>query len=148
MNKNRHIIVLLIAIFAICAGCAHRDAAEPPIPTEYAAARLVISGKVSNTDNKPLEGICVSVFGVRESMEEDIKTYNYAITDSLGQYSMIRYRGRELPKEVTLVATDSTGLYKEQSRVCTIMYDSIFVEEEGRKMPYNGFVTADFVLSQ
>ncbi len=77
MNKNRHIIVLLLAIFAICAGCAHRDAAAPASPDEATAAgapRLVISGKVSTTDNKPLQGIYVSIFGVRQPMEEDIKT--------------------------------------------------------------------------
>ena len=156
MNKNRHIIVLLIAIFAICAGCAHRDAAEPAFSDKATAdeataagvPRLVISGKVSTTDNKPLQGIYVSIFGVRQPMEEDIKTYNYAISDELGEYTIIRYRGRELPTELTVVASDSTGLYQEQSRICEITYDSVFVEEQERKMPFNGFVTADFVLSQ
>ena len=47
-----------------------------------------------------------------------------------------------------VVASDSTGLYQEQSRICEITYDSVFVEEQERKMPFNGFVTADFVLSQ
>ena len=107
--------------------------------------RMIISGTVTNTSSKPLQGICVSVFGVREPNEKDIITYNYAITDTAGQYTIIRYRGREMPTEVTVVAMDSTGVYQEQILFAPITYDTMYVY--GNE-PFNAFVKADFVLSQ
>lgn len=154
MKKNRLIVILLIAILIVCVGCANKNSSDPRSgywfdpPTSFGAPRLVINGQITNTANEALPGIYVSVFGVRQPMEADIITYNYAVSDSLGKYTIIRYRGRELPAELTLVATDSTGMYQEQLQICEITYDTVFVENEGQKIPYNGFVTADFVLSQ
>ena len=151
MKKSPFIIISLFAFLSICIGCAHKPSTEPDYIDDVLSAgipRLVISGQITNTDNEVLPGIYVSVFGVRQEQEADIITYNYAVSDSLGKYTIIRYRGRELPAELTLVATDSTGLYQEQLRICEISYDSVYVKYENRKIPYNGFVTADFVLSQ
>ena len=155
MKIHLFIIISLSVVLSLCISCRNKgDSAEIDDPSWYNEAdasglpRLVISGQINNTNHEALSGIYVSVFGVRQEMETNIITYNYAVSDSLGQYLIIRYRGRELPAEVTLVATDSTGLYQEQLRVCEIIYDSVFIEREGRNIPYNGYVTADFVLSQ
>lgn len=155
MKKNSLIIISIIAILTVCIGCENKNGASYPgyengfYPSGSSGVpRLVINGQISNTNNEVLSGIYISVFGVRQEDEADIMTYNYAVSDSLGKYTIIRYRGRELPTELTLVATDSTGLYQEQSRICEITYDSVYSEIERRKIPYNGFVTADFVLSQ
>ena len=151
MKKSPFIIISLFAFLSICIGCAYKQSTEPDYIDDVLSAgipRLVISGQITNTDNEVLPGIYVSVFGVRQEQEADIITYNYAVSDSLGKYTIIRYRGRELPAELALVATDSTGLYQEQLRICEISYDSMYVKYENRKIPYNGFVTADFVLSQ
>lgn len=108
--------------------------------------RLIIRGTVSDTVNQPLQGIYVAVYGVREETEKDILTYNYAFTDSAGHYTIIRYRGRLLPTELTVVATDSAGIYAEQVLFAPITYDSIRTND-GISAPFNGYVTADFLLS-
>jgi len=152
MRKNCLVIASLIVLLSVCTGCANKEIFDPGYwydgSDTNGAPRLVISGQISNSDSVALSGIYVSVFGVRQEKETDINTYNYAVSDSVGKYTMIRYRGREVPAEVTLVVTDSTGIYQEQLRVCEVRYDSVYVAKEGRKIPFNGFVTADFVLSQ
>ena len=141
MKKHLFIIVLTLICFS-SVGCSKRDTYEPIPP---GLPRMIISGKVTNTSSEPLEGIYVAVFGVREPDEKDIITYNYAITDTAGQYTIIRYRGRELPTEVTVVATDSTGVYQEQVIFAPVTYDIGY--QYGYEQ-YNAFVNADFVLSQ
>lgn len=158
MSKNRYIVLILLALSLFGVGCASKrdPAEEDPMPTshqqggaseEFGFPRLVINGRVSNAFGEALQGIYVSVFGVREPAEQDIITYNYAVTDTAGRYTIIRYRGREIPAEVTLVATDSTGHYQEQHLFAPVTYDSVYSSSDGTKIPYNGFVTADFVLT-
>ena len=141
MKQHLFIIVLTLICFS-SVGCSKRDTYEPIPP---GLPRMIISGKVTNTSSEPLQGIYVAVFGVREPDEKDIITYNYAITDTAGQYTIIRYRGRELPTEVTVVATDSTGVYQEQVIFAPVTYDIGY--QYGYEQ-YNAFVNADFVLSQ
>ena len=141
MKKHLFIIVLTLICFS-SVGCSKRDTYEPIPP---GLPRMIISGKVTDTSSEPLQGIYVAVFGVREPDEKDIITYNYAITDTAGQYTIIRYRGREMPTEVTVVATDSTGVYQEQIIFAPVTYDK---ESRSGYEPYNAFVKADFVLSQ
>ena len=141
MKKHLFIIVLTLICFSFV-GCSQRDTYEPIPP---GLPRMIISGTVTNTSSEPLQGIHVAVFGVREPEEKDIITYNYAITDTAGQYTIIRYRGREMPTEVTVVATDSTGVYQEQILFAPISYDTAYVY--GNEL-FNAFVNADFVLSQ
>lgn len=119
---------------------------HPPfIPFDSGVPRLIITGTVTNTESEPLENIYVAVYGVREENEKDILTYNYAITDSDGQYTIIRYRGRELPAEVTIVATDSTETYVSQTLFATFTYDQDTLSN-GTIEPFNGYATADFQL--
>lgn len=145
---NRYFFIALLFLAIGLAGCAVNGYTDYPTYPSNGSPRLVVSGHVTDTANEPLPGIAVSVFGVREAQEPDILSYNYALTDSAGRYTIVRYRGRELPVEVTVVATDSAGLYQEQSRICQVSYDSIQTGYSSTsKSPYNAFVTADFVLT-
>ena len=105
-------------------------------------ARLVVSGVVTYADGSKASGIHVSIYGVREETEADMNTYNYAITDTKGEYTIIRYRGRECPKEVVVVASDPTNVYAEQTIFAPIHYDHLNGKE------HNGYATADFLLGK
>ena len=105
-------------------------------------ARLVVSGMVTYADGSKASGIRVSIYGVREETEADMNTYNYAITDTAGEYTIIRYRGRECPKEVVVVASDPTNVYAEQTIFAPIHYDHLNGKE------HNGYATADFLLGK
>ena len=155
MKTTKHHI-----IFAICAlmsavmitGCAKGP--EYPngeclnnVPT---TPRLVVQGVVTDTASQPLQGITVAVYGVREENEPDAFSYNYTFTDENGQYMIVRYAGRNMPTEVTLVATDSAGLYAEQTAFATIITPSDSAIISGW-YPYpdkNYHVVADFTLQQ
>ena len=105
-------------------------------------ARLVVSGVVTYADGSKANGIKVSIYGVRAETEfADMNTYNYAITDQKGEYTIIRYRGRECPTEVVVVASDPTNVYAEQTIFAPITYDSSPTEDK-----FNGFATANFVM--
>lgn len=146
MKPKRFIFSLLIAVPFVFIGCKAEGMSLLEPDDSIGMPRLVVSGTVVDTANTPLPDIYVSIFGVRNPGETDIITYNYAVTDSAGQYTIIRYRGRELPKEVTVVATDSTGIYQEQLFIAPVSYDTI--QTNNGNVPYNAYVTADFVLSQ
>lgn len=106
-------------------------------------ARLVVSGVVTYADGSKANGIKVSIYGVRAETEfADMNTYNYAITDQKGEYTIIRYRGRECPKEVVVVASDPTNVYAEQTIFAPIHYDHLNGKE------HNGYATADFLLGK
>lgn len=106
-------------------------------------ARLVVSGVVTYADGSKANGIKVSIYGVRAETEfADMNTYNYAITDQKGEYTIIRYRGRACPKEVVVVASDPTNVYAEQTIFAPIHYDHLNGKE------HNGYATADFLLGK
>ena len=153
MKKNTLILLIAAAFAVIHIGCSKKESVDdldtasleeweyiPGLP------RLIVSGSVSNTDGQALEGIYVAVYGVREQNEMPLISYNYAVTDTAGQYTIIRYRGREMPMEVSLVATDLTGVYKEQTVYAPVTYDTIRTAKG--EEPYNAFVTADFILTR
>ena len=105
-------------------------------------ARLVVSGVVTYADGSKASGIKVSIYGVRAQTQfADMNTYNYAITDQKGGYTIIRYRGRECPKEVVVVASDPNNVYAEQTIFAPITYDSSPTQDK-----FNGFATANFVM--
>lgn len=147
MKKSLFYIILTAALYGF-AGCSMEKQrwpdGESDLSNGTSTPRLVIRGTVSNGQGEALAGIYVSATNVREANEPDLLSYNYAVTDSAGQYTIIRYRGRELPAEVTVVATDSTGVYQEAYLFAPVTYDTIATRNG--KVPYNGFVTADFVL--
>ena len=145
MKKRILIETALTAICFCVAGCAAKVDVYPFDPYN-SAPRLVIQGTVSNEDGEALTGINVTETNVRELIEEETITYNYAITDASGQYTIIRYRGRELPTEVCVVTMDPDGVYKQDTSWVPVQYDTIITYNG--KEPYNGFVTADFVLKR
>ena len=149
MKREHYIYGLLIVLASVLIGCSKYDAIPPGYPNDGwsdfgGTPRLVVKGTVTNTADEPLQGMYVAIYGVREEGEPDVLSYNYARTDSVGRYTIVRYRGREIPAEVTVVATDSAGIYQEQIRFATVSSDSI--DTRTGKQPYNAFVTADFVL--
>lgn len=137
------VFTLTVFVFASCA----KYAGGPPYDHEPdGLPRLIVRGMVQDTAQKPLQGIYVFVFDLREPNEKDILTYNCALTDSAGNFTMIRYRGRELPSQISVVATDSSSLYLEQVLTCPVTYDSTYLSSGG-KAPFNAYVTADFILT-
>lgn len=150
------VMLVQIAVLSGFIGCNKSYSNDPPSVggdgnppyesgvLESGSPRLVIRGHVENEAGEALSGIHVAVFGVRGGKEKDILFYNYALTDSAGMYTIIRYRGREVPAEVTVVATDSGGVYQEQVLFVPFTYNEVY--KEGKKIPYDGFATADFVL--
>lgn len=147
MKSEYTIYGLLIVLTLGFIGCSNSKGGNydhyPP-DSENGTPRMVVKGKVTNTAAEPLQGIYVAIYGVREPSEPDVLSYNYALTNKTGDYTIVRYRGRELPTEVTVVATDSTGVYEEQVLFASVTYDTISTRTG--KEPYNAFVTADFIL--
>lgn len=134
------IISLCLLVGVSFSSCMTTDADYTDIET----ARLVVSGVVTYADGSKASGIKVSIYGVREETEfADMNTYNYAITDQKGEYTIIRYRGRECPTEVVVVASDPNNVYAEQTIFAPITYDSTPMEDK-----FNGFATANFIMQK
>lgn len=134
------IISLCLLVGVSFSSCTLADVGYADIET----ARLVVSGVVTYTDGSKASGIKVSIYGVREETEfTDMNTYNYAITDQKGEYTIIRYRGRECPTEVVVVASDPNNIYAEQTIFAPITYDSTPMEDK-----FNGFATANFIMQK
>ena len=131
------IISLCLLVGVSFSSCTPADVGYADIKT----ARLVVSGVVTYADGSKASGIKVSIYGVRAETEADMNTYNYAITDQKGEYTIIRYRGRECPKEVVVVASDPTNVYAEQTIFAPITYNSSPTQDK-----FNGFATANFVM--
>lgn len=135
-SKHTILYLWLVLMTLIGNGCMSKnDMAAPPMVFE-GAPRLVIHGSVVDDEDHALEGIHVAVYGVRAENEKDVSGYNFALTDTAGEYTIIRYRGREMPSSITVVATDLKDVYSAQDEDFEVRYDSVG----------NGFVTADFVL--
>lgn len=134
---------LLIISLCLLVGVSFSSCTTPNVDyADIATARLVVSGVVTYADGSKANGIKVSIYGVRAETEfADMNTYNYAITDQKGEYTIIRYRGRECPTEVVVVASDPTNLYAEQTIFAPITYNSSPTQDK-----FNGFATANFVM--
>ena len=117
---------LLIISLCLLVGVSFSSCTTPNVDyADIATARLVVSGVVTYADGSKANGIKVSIYGVRAETEADMNTYNYAITDQKGEYTIIRYRGRECPTEVVVVASDPTNVYAEQTIFAPIHYDHL-----------------------
>lgn len=134
---------LLIISLCLLVGVSFSSCTTPDVDyADIATARLVVSGVVTYADGSKANGIKVSIYGVRAETEfADMNTYNYAITDQKGEYTIIRYRGRECPTEVVVVASDPTNVYAEQTIFAPITYNSSPTQDK-----FNGFATANFVM--
>ena len=134
---------LLIISLCLLVGVSFSSCTTPNVDyADIETARLVVSGVVTYADGSKANGIKVSIYGVRAETEfADMNTYNYAITNQKGEYTIIRYRGRECPTEVVVVASDPTNVYAEQTIFAPITYDSSPTQDK-----FNGFATANFVM--
>lgn len=134
---------LFIISLCLLVGVSFSSCNTPDVDyTDIETARLVVSGVVTYADGSKASGIKVSIYGVRAETEfADMNTYNYAITDQKGEYTIIRYRGRECPTEVVVVASDPNNVYAEQTIFAPITYDSSPTQDK-----FNGFATANFVM--
>ena len=147
MSTKHHIFYLLLSVVLV--GCSANK--SDPGMNEFLGngsglPRLIIRGTVTNTEGQPLPDISVDIFEtILDDAETAMLTYNCAVTDQYGKYTMIRYRGRELPEEMTIIATDPSDVYQRQEHDVTIVYDSVL--SKNGNIPYNGYATADFVLS-
>ena len=148
IDIKHYIILLPVALsMLVNVGCSFKDhdfLSDPDNPRYY-ARHLIAKGKVTNEQGEPLEGIRVAIYGVREETEQDILSYNYCFTDSTGLYTIVRYAGREILTEVTLVATDTAHIYTEQSIVAPVVYDSVESRYDEKR---NAVAEADFVLTK
>ena len=133
---------LFIISLCLLVGVSFSSCTTPVDYADIETARLVVSGVVTYADGSKANGIKVSIYGVRAETEfADMNTYNYAITDQKGEYTIIRYRGRECPTEVVVVASDPTNVYAEQTLFAPITYNSSPTQDK-----FNGFATANFVM--
>lgn len=143
----------LLAWAIIATGCMKEHGPISPDVMEningYYAPRLVIRGRVSDSEGKAVPAIRVDVYGVRDAQEKDIYGYNYATTDTAGQYRIVRYSGRKLPEEIIVVARDTTGRYAETSRTVSpdeLKHDTISDGKGYASEIYTAVV--DFVVSE
>ena len=115
--KRYYVHILAVLFGCMLTGCA-KNAGDLPGGADWLSGnlpRLIVSGCVTDEAAQPLQGIRIDIYGVREETEPDILSYNYALTDSAGMYIICRYLGREVPAEVTIVATDPQDQYSEQT---------------------------------
>lgn len=119
MKKNILYSILVMFIGITLTGCMAKNADEILDPSnewsDKTAPRLIVKGTVRNEAGEPLKDIRVDLYGVREETEEDIITYNYSYTNADGEFVITRYRGREIPRNLTLVTTDPSQVYKSQT---------------------------------
>ena len=124
MKKNILYSILVMFIGITLTGCMAKNADEILDPSnssgwsDKTAPRLIVKGTVTNEAGEPLKNIRVDLYGVREETEQDILTYNYSYTNAAGEYVITRYRGRQSPNSITLVFSDPSNTYQEQTKIC------------------------------
>lgn len=131
-------------------GCAVRKEDFPPPGADPAGQpnpeRLIIRGTVKNTAQQALEGIRVDIYGVRDEKEGDVLSYNYAFTDSLGNYTICRYMGRTIPVEVVVVASDPRKIYQEKTAFMPVQ--EVYNRELENKQSVDALeIRTDFILA-
>lgn len=152
MRKNAFLMTL-IALSLVLIGCSvNKDSyLDNQGETNSSTPRLIVRGRVCNEQGEGLPGVYVRMIEFLLAngdtvvlVELDAPSYNYAYTDANGNYTFVRYRGREMPKEVHVVATDTAGVYQTAARWTEVVYD--YVNTYYGKQAFNGYVYADFVL--
>ncbi len=154
MKKTALIVTFFLAASLLFTGCANSMDSPPGFDSfSGGSPRLIIRGKVCNEQGEGLPGIHVREEkftldnGIAIILDEpDIVSYNYAYTDANGNYTFVRYRGREMPAEVLVAATDTNGVYQNKALWAEVVYD--FVNTPDGPQAYNGYVYADFVLEK
>lgn len=142
MIRKAHIGFILMAISSVFIGCM-RSEGNPP---SNGAPRFIVSGTVTDTTGAAISGIRVSLNGFITTDGREIASYNYAITDTAGQYTIIRYRGRDILEEIEVSVADTAGIYQSQTLLAPVAYDKQWSESTHQQELFNGLVTADFIL--
>lgn len=120
-------IIVFLTLGCLMLGCSTNGVWDPGSDAAYTnAEQLIVTGCVINEDSIPLQGIYIDISGVRDANEEDLLNYNYAITDSAGHYTIIRYMGRQKPDEVTVEARDTLNNNSQIIHVPKSEYTPIF----------------------
>ncbi|MBQ9296265.1 MAG: hypothetical protein IJ204_03630 [Paludibacteraceae bacterium] len=143
MKKYLLIQSLLCMVACVFVACAKTDAYYSEEQPD-GLPRLVVSGVVKNTEQTPLAGVKITL---ETDDPQPMASYNFALTDTAGRYTIIRYRGKDFPVSVSLTAEDPQGVYESQTLVAPVTYDSVRVNRPRAMVPYNAFVTADFIIT-
>jgi len=154
-------VSFVFIMFMLLAGtsCSSKPGvAEPSEPSPYldgggftGVPRLLIKGTVKNMNDEPVSGIRIEVYGVREKDEPDVLYYNYTFTDSIGQFIISRYLGRNMEQEVTVIASDPKMQYKEMVQFAPIKQQIVwdtYQEMGGESTSLIVEIICDFVLEE
>lgn len=138
-NLRKYYFIFLCLASALIVSCSRgKGYPEDIVPN---VPRLIIQGLVTDESDEPLPGIRVSIDGTEE---QPALGYNYAFTDSIGKYAIVRYLGRTLPDSLTITASDTTGVYEAQEQKL-IRGEHYFLDE----LKQSGLnLTVDFVLKK
>ncbi len=143
--KTKVFKFLTIAICAISlCGCKQTEG-----PTEIIVPHFIISGAITTEEGLPLEGIHVNVdtsnFALDLSLKRWQNTKGLSGTDGLYRFGYMCKTNTlrvEWPSEVTLIATDTAGIYATQTKTFPIEV----LQTDAPKVT-NGLVSdADFVM--
>lgn len=143
-------------IVALCAvsivGCKTRSNGE------FEPTYLYIDGVITNEDGTPLNTIQVSVdtanFAIILKPENLWYQEGLGISDKEGKYSLsYMYNGvfklsNEWPAEITLIATDTAGIYETQAQKFSIKEHSRAKYDPNQNLNTDGIVKADFVMKK
>ena len=142
--------VFIMFIFLAGTSCSSKPDAEPSPYLDgggfTGVPRLLVKGTVKNKNDEPVSGIRIEVYGVREKGEPDVLYYNYTFTDSIGQFIISRYLGRNVEQEVTVIASDPKMQYKEMVQFAPIERKTAVSVAESTSSIVE--VVCDFVLEE
>lgn len=113
---------------------------------------LDISGKVTNSDGQPLESIQITLeksdswwWTDRRRYSDEYGTYVYREM-YYGDYT--QYKQIEWPAEVTVIVTDTAGIYQSQTRTVSIQTRQRYPDRPEYADYIDGIATADFILQK
>ena len=146
----RSVLVSLCAIAIV--GCKKKD--EPTTSCMPCPPYLSVHGTITNEEGLSLDSIQVTLqkedawwWSNCIEYTNEIGTYEYfnATSSSGFLYGIIE----EFPAEVTVIATDTTGVYETQKQTCTVVERIRYPENpDWRHMYIDGIATANFVMKR
>ena len=149
--KTRLVIVTMCCVFMSLVSCEnqnHENQNQPVVAPQPPC--LDISGHITNSDGEPLESILVTL------KESDnwwwTEKRRYSDKDGFYSYSQ-QYEGSdfsliEWPAEVTIIVTDTAGLYQSQTQTVSIQIRQRYPDSPKLSKYVDGIATADFVLRE
>ena len=146
----RSVLVALCAIAIV--GCKKKD--EPTTSCMPFAPYLSVDGVVTNEDGLPLDSIQITLqkedawwWSNRAIYTNEIGAYDYM--ESTHQKGVDYFYGTvDWPSEVTVIATDTTGVYETQIKTCPIVETMRYPEDTTLHMYIDGLATVNFVMKK